>query len=185
MLASIGADTLVSGLSALIALMAMIVTAVLLRRQVQQMEKESNALAIIEAVNRLASHEMTRVFTQLRGIENRYPDDQAITERFFGSDDEHALMGVSQYVETIACLARRGVIDPSLIVDAVGFTVRSRWRALEPFIDRWRVYNKNEYLFENFEWLARYSNWWKDEPRPPGDRNYDPEQFGPLPPPAT
>ena len=55
--------------------------------------------------------------------------------------------------------------------------LRSRWNSILPFVERWRRVRNNEYLFENFEWLARYSTWWKDIPRPPHDSNYDPQQF--------
>ena len=87
-------------------------------------------------------------------------------------------MLVAQYVETVACLARRRVLDASLLVDAVGFMLRSRWNTILPFVERLRRVRNNEYLFENFEWLAMFSTWWKDTPRPRGDRNYDPDQFG-------
>lgn len=84
---------------------------------------------------------------------------------------------VAQYVETVACLSRRRVLDASLLVDAVGFMLRSRWNTILPFVERWRRVCDNEYLFENFEWLAVYSTWWKETPRPPHDLNYDPNQF--------
>ena len=74
-------------------------------------------------------------------------------------------------------VARRRVLDASLLVDAVGFMLRSRWNTVRPFVERLRRVRGNEYLFENFEWLAIYSSWWKDVPRPRGDRNYDPAQF--------
>jgi hypothetical protein len=74
-------------------------------------------------------------------------------------------------------LARRGVLDASLIVDAVGFMLRFRWNTILPFVERLRRVRKNDYLFENFEWLAMYSVWWKDTPRPARDPNYDPAQF--------
>ncbi len=89
-------------------------------------------------------------------------------------------MLVAQYVETIACLARRRVLDASLLVDAVGFMLRSRWNTILPFVERLRRVRDNEYLFENFEWLATYSTWWKDTPSPPRDSNYDPQQFGDI-----
>ena len=44
-------------------------------------------------------------------------------------------------------------------------------------IERVRRVHDNPYIFENFEWLAMYSTWWKDTPRDPRDRNYDPDQF--------
>jgi hypothetical protein len=84
---------------------------------------------------------------------------------------------VAQYVETVACLARRGVLDASLLVDAVGFMLRSRGGTIRPFVERWRRARNNEYLFENFEWLAMYSTWWKETPRAPHDPNYDSKQF--------
>jgi hypothetical protein len=79
-------------------------------------------------------------------------------------------------METVACLARREVLDASLIVDAVGHMIRARWKALEPFIARRRRLESNEYIYENFEWLAKYSAWWKDVPRP-NHPNYSPTQF--------
>jgi len=83
---------------------------------------------------------------------------------------------VAQFVETIATLARREVLDATLICDAVGWTLRNRWESLEPFVAHWRRYNNNEFLFENFEWLVKYSAWWKDVPRRKAP-NYDPNQF--------
>ncbi len=108
---------------------------------------------------------------------SRYPDDETVRREFEGSPDDHAVVLVAQYVETVACLARRRVLDASLLVDAVGFMLRSRWNTMRPFVERLRRVRNNEYLFENFEWLAMYSTWWKDTPRPPHDANYDPKQF--------
>lgn len=162
--------------SLVIAFATVVFTTYLLSRQVRQMEHERNALAILEAVDRLTSIEVVNVFSQLRGVETRYPTDNDIRERFFGSVDEHALSMVGQFVETVACLARREVLDVTLICDAHGFMLRQRWAAIQPFVAHWRRYNNNEFLFENFEWLADYSNWWKDIPRPKSP-NYDPDQF--------
>ena len=35
-------------------------------------------------------------------------------------------------------------------------------------------------MFENFEWLARYSAWWKETPRPARAPNYSATQFDPA-----
>jgi hypothetical protein len=160
-----------------IAFVTVLFTTIMLARQVRQMEHERNALAIIQAIERLTSSTIVHVFTQLRGVEVRYPSDEAIRERFFGSADDEALAVVGQYVETIACLARRQVLDASLIVDAVGLMLRTRWATIRDFVYHLRAYRANPYMFENFEWLARYSAWWKDVPRPPGARNYQESQF--------
>ena len=117
----------------------------------------------------------------MENIGSRYPDDDAVRRNFEGSDDDEALLLVAQYVETVACLARRRVLDASLIVDAIGFMLRSRWNTILPFVERLRRVRNNEFIFENFEWLAMYSVWWKDTPRPPNDRNFDPRQFGNIP----
>ena len=162
--------------SLVIAFAAVVFTTYMLARQVRQMEHERNALAILDAIDRLTSTEVVNVFTQLRGVSERYPTDNDITEKFFGSDDERALAQVGQFVETIACLARREVLDVTLIVDAVGWTLRQRWASIKPFVLHWRKYNGNQFLFENFEWLNDYSDWWKDTPRPYA-LNYDPKQF--------
>ena len=162
--------------SLVIAFVTVVFTTYMLSRQVRQMEHERNALAILEAIDRLTSTEVVNVFTQLRGVEQRYPTDKDIADHFFGSVDEHALNMVGQFVETIACLARREVLDVTLICDAVGFMLRERWATIAPFVAHWRRYNNNEFLFENFEWLAKYSNWWKDTARP-NVPNYRPGQF--------
>jgi len=169
-------DKFVPVASLVIAFATVLFTTYLLSRQVRQMEHERNALAILEAIDRLTSTEMVDVFTQLRGVDARYTTDKDIKEKFFGSQDERALAMVGQFVETIACLARREVLDATLICDAVGWTMRQRWATIMPFVEHWRRYNNNEFLFENFEWLAAYSNWWKDIPRP-RTPNYDPNQF--------
>ncbi|MBV8263388.1 MAG: DUF4760 domain-containing protein [Candidatus Eremiobacteraeota bacterium] len=163
--------------SLLIAFATVVFTTILLSRQVRQMEHERNALAILQAIDRLTSPQIVHVFTLLRGVEARYPDDAAIRERFHGSKDDEALGMVGQYVETIACLARREVLDASLIVDAVGLMLRTRWATIREFVYHLRRYNDNPYMFENFEWLARYSAWWKDVPRPVHARNYAQRQF--------
>ena len=144
------------------------------------MDHERNALAILEAIDRLTDPEVISVFMRLRGVNERYPDDQAILQTYAASTDAQSLEVVGQYVETIACLARRGVLDPSLIVDAVGLMLRTRWAAIRPFVARLRVCYDNPYMFENFEWLVSYSAWWKDTPRPPKDPNYSPTQFAPA-----
>ena len=165
--------------SLLIAFATVVFTTILLARQVRQMEHERNALAILQAIDRLTSPEIVHVFTLLRGVENRYRDDATIAENFHGSKDDEALGMVGQYVETIACLARREVLDASLIVDAVGLMLRTRWAMVREFVYHLRRYNNNPYMFENFEWLARYSAWWKDVPRPARSLNYQERQFDP------
>lgn len=162
--------------SILVAAVTVCVTAWLMHRQAREMAQERNALAILEAIDRLSSPELVAAFAQLEGVNDRYPDDDAIRAHYSGSPDEHANWVVGQYMETVACLARREVIDPSLIVDAVGLMIRTRWKALEPFVARRRRIEDNEYIYENFEWLARYSDWWRDVPRPPHP-NYSPTQF--------
>jgi hypothetical protein len=163
--------------SIVVSLIALGLSTVLLTRQNKQLEHERNALAILDAIARLTGPEIVAAFAQLEGIGSRYPDDDTVRRDFIGSPDDHALVLVAQYVETVACLARRRVLDASLLVDAVGFMLRSRWNTILPFVERWRRVRDNEYLFENFEWLAMYSTWWKDIPRPPHDSNYDPQQF--------
>ena len=165
--------------SLLIAFATVVFTTLMLARQVRQMEHERNAIAILQAIDRLSSAPIVHVFTRLRGVESRYPTDADIAERFHGSEDDESLLMVGQYVETIAALARREVLDPSLIVDAVGLMLRTRWALIRDFVYHLRRYNDNPYMFENFEWLARYSAWWKDTPRPPRAINYSDSQFPP------
>jgi hypothetical protein len=173
----VSAEQVFAPASVVVSLLALGLSTVLLTRQNRHLENERNALAIIDAIGRLTDPVIVHAFAELEGIARRYPDDESISTSFDGSPDDHALVLVAQYVETVACLARRRVIDASLLVDAVGFMLRLRWNALRPFVTRLRRVRGNEYLFENFEWLALYSAWWKDEPRPPGDKNYDPKQF--------
>lgn len=163
--------------SIVVSLIALGLSSVLLTRQNKQMEHERNALAILDAIARLTDPAIVAAFSQLEGIEQRFPDDESVRANFVGSPDDQAMVLVAQYVETVACLARRRVLDASLLVDAVGFMLRSRWNTILPFVLRWRRVRENEYLFENFEWIAMYSAWWKDTPRPPNDLNYDPQQF--------
>ena len=163
--------------SIVVSLVALGLSTVLLTRQNKQIEHERNALAILDAIARLTDRAIIAAFVQLEGIGERYPDDESVRSGFVGSPDDQALVLVAQYVETVACLARRRVLDASLLVDAVGFMLRSRWNSIQPFVARWRRVRDNPYLFENFEWLAMYSTWWKETPRPPNDRNYDPKQL--------
>ena len=163
--------------SIVVALAAMVFTTLLLSRQVRQMEHERNALAVLESIDRLTDPAVVEAFARLRGINERYAQDSDITERYHGSGDAADIAIVAQYVETVATLARRRVIDASLIVDAMGLPIRRWWASIRPFIMRRRAIEDNAYILENFEWLAMYSAWWKDTPRPPGDENYDPDQF--------
>jgi hypothetical protein len=173
----VNAEQVFAAASVAVSLLALGLSTVLLARQNKHLENERNALAIIDAIGRLTDPVIVHAFAELKDISRRFTDDDSIRANFDGSPDDHALMLVAQYVETVACLARRRVIDASLLVDAVGFMLRSRWATILPFVIRLRRVRGNEYLFENFEWLARYSTWWKDEPRPTGDDNYDPKQF--------
>ena len=141
------------------------------------MAHERNALALLEAIDRLTSPELVAAFDQLAGVDERYPTDDDIRTRYPRSADDTANNVVGQLMETVACLARREVLDATLIVDAVGYMIRQRWKGLRPFIIRRRQIERNAYIYENFEWLAQYSEWWKDVPRPPHP-NYDPKQFG-------
>ena len=160
-----------------VAVLALVASSVLLARQTRHMEHERNASAILEAVSRLNDPIFVEIFARLATIDDRYPTDDVIRERYPGSQDERDLAVVSSYIETVACLARRGVIDPSLIVDAVGLGVRRRWATIRAFTLRRRRIDQNDGIGENFEWLAMYSAWWRDVPRPSRERNYDPRQF--------
>jgi len=166
-----------SAASVAVALLALVFTTFLLARQVRQMEHERNALAILEAIERLTDPRVVEIFDRLRDVNERYPTDEDILRRYRGSPDDRDFQAVAQFVETVACLARRRVLDPSLLADAVGLPLRGRWDTIRAFIERRRKLENNDYILENFEWLAMYSAWWKDTPRPKRDRNYDPRQF--------
>jgi hypothetical protein len=87
-----------------------------------------------------------------------------VRTQFDDSPDDAALTIVAQYVETVSTLARRRVLDASLIVDAVGFMLRSRWNMIAPSVERLRRVRADNQIFENFEWMANYSAWWKTLP---------------------
>lgn len=163
--------------SVVVAVLALVFTTFMLARQVRQMEHERNALAILEAIERLTDIRVVETFDRLRGINERYPTDEEIVRSYHGSRDARDFLVVAQFLETVGTLCRRGVLDPSLIVDAAGLDLRRRWDTIRAFIMRRRKIEDNEYIFENFEWLAMYSAWWKDTPRPKRDPNYDPKQF--------
>ena len=169
-------DTIIPIVSLLIAFSTVVVTALLMHRQAREMAHERNALALLEAIDRLTSPELVQAFEQLRDVNSRYSSDDDFLAHYPGSADYKANLIVGQFMETVACLARREVLDASLIVDAVGHMIRTRWALLADFIRRRRRLENNEYLYENFEWLARYSDWWKDIPRP-RHPNYSPTQF--------
>jgi Domain of unknown function (DUF4760) len=172
----ISAELVIPLISTLVALAAVVFTTMMMAHQARQMEHERNALALIEAIDRISSPEVVTAFDVLRGVNDRYPTDADLREKFPGSADERSLFVVAQFIETVACLARREVLDASLIVDAVGLLLRTRWAMIQPFIERQRRLSGNPYIYENFDWLAKYSAWWKDEPRPKHP-NYDPAQF--------
>jgi len=174
----LNAEQVFAGASIATSLVALGLSTFLLARQNKQLEHERNALAILDAIAQLTDPVIVKAFAQLEDIGSRYPDDETVRDQFESSEDDHALLVVAQYVETVATLARRRVIDASLIVDAIGFMLRSRWGMILPFVERLRRVRNNEFLFENFEWLALYSVWWKDVPRPSGDPHYDSKQFG-------
>jgi hypothetical protein len=164
-------------LSTVIAFATVVFTTVWMARQTREIAHERNALALIEAIDGLSSPTVVQAFEDLRGVEKRYITDEDIRSRFVGSEDERSLFVVGQFIETVACLARREVLDVTLIVDAVGLLLRTRWETIRPFIERYRATEGNAYIYENFEWIARYSAWWKDVPRP-RHPNYDDNQFG-------
>lgn len=164
-------------ISVVVAILALVLTSLLLARQARAMEHERNAMAILDAIERVTDERMVAIFDRLADVDERYPTDQDILAQYHGSDDEHDFLAVAQFIETVACLARRRVLDPSLIVDAVGLPIRARWASIKHFIERRRRVQENPYILENFEWLAMYSAWWKDTPRPRFERNYDPRQF--------
>ena len=170
-------DNLVPIVSTVIAFATVLFTTMMMARQTREIAHERNALALIEAIGGFSSPTVVQAFEDLRGVEKRYPTEADFRARYFGSADERALFVVGQFVETIACLARREVLDVTLIVDAVGLLLRTRWESIRPFIELYRRAENNPYVYENFEWLARYSSWWKDVPRPKHP-NYDPAQFG-------
>ncbi len=164
-------------LSVGIAFLALVATTALLARQARQMEHERNATAILEAIERITDERILLIFERLADVNARYPTDDDIRLKYTHSQDERDFIAVASFIETVACLARRRVIDPSLIVDAVGLILRKRWDEVRDFTLRRRRIEGNDYIFENFEWLAMYSAWWKDIPRPRFDRNYYEKQF--------
>jgi len=170
-------EQLFSLASVLVAAIALVVSTVMLARQNRHLEHERNAMAILEAISRLTDANAIEAFESLHGVENRFPNESAILAHFDDSADDRALLLVAQYFETVATLARRRVLDASLLVDAVGYMIRVRWSTINVFIERLRRVRGNPFIFENFEWLAMYATWWRDTPRPPGDPNYDDRQF--------
>lgn len=170
-------ELLVSAASVIVAAVAMCVTSFLLVRQNRHLEHERNALAILEAINRLTDANAMAAFEGLEGVAQRYPADEDILARYDDSDDDRALLLVAQYFETVATLARRRVLDASLLVDAIGYMIRVRWNTIRDFVYHLRKVRGNHYIFENFEWLAMYSAWWREVDRPSTDANYDEKQF--------
>ena len=170
-------ETVVPIVSTVIAFATVLFTTIMMARQTRQMEQERNALALLDAIDRLTSPAVLRTFDELRGVDERFPTDDDILQRYPGSPDQRAIAVVAQYFEAVACLARREVLDPSLVVDAAGIFIRRNWDQIRPFIMRRRRAENNDFILENFEWLAQYSAWWKDQPRPKHP-NYDPAQFG-------
>lgn len=173
-------ETTVPIVSTVIAFATVLFTTIMMARQTRQIEQERNALALLDAIDRLTSPEVLRTFDELQGVEVRFPTNDDILQRYPGSADQRAIAVVAQYIEAVACLARREVIDPSLVVDAAGLFIRRNWDQIRPFVMRRRQAENNDFILENFEWLARYSAWWKDQPRPKHP-NYDPAQFGDRP----
>jgi hypothetical protein len=163
--------------SVLISIASLGLSSILLTRQNKHLEYERNATAILEAINRLTDAVAMEAFDGLQGVEKRFPTDDDILQRFDDSDDDRALLLVAQYFETVATLARRRVLDASLLVDAIGYMIRVRWGTIREFVEHLRRVRGNEYIFENFEWLAMYSAWWRETDRPPNDPNYDEKQF--------
>src|SRR5579863_6487962 len=111
--------------STIIAFATVLFTTIMMARQTKEIAHERNALALIEAIGGFSSPNVVQAFEDLRGVEKRYPTEADFRARFFGSDDERSLFVVGQFVETIACLARREVLDVTLIVDAVGLLLRT------------------------------------------------------------
>jgi len=170
-------DVTAENVSVVVAILALVLTSLLLARQARQMEHERNAMAILEAIERVTDERVVAIFDRLGDVNERYATDDDIRTRYHGSEDERDFLAVAQFIETVACLARRRVLDASLLVDAVGLPIRARWNSIKDFIHRRRRIENNEFILENFEWLAMYSAWWKDTPRPRFDRNYDRRQF--------
>lgn len=170
-------ETSLSAASVIVAVLGLTVSSFLIIRQAREMEHERNAVALLEATARINDPVILEVFERLEGIAERYPDDAAVRERYPVSRDHSDFQLVASYIETVACLARRRVIDASLIADTLGRVLRRRWLTIAPFVEHLRRLHDNPYILENFEWLALYCAWWKDTPRPSGDRNYDDDQF--------
>jgi len=163
--------------SVLVSMISLGLSGWLLTRQNKHLEDERNATAILEALNRLTDANAMVAFEGLEGVHLRYPTDEDILARYDDSDDDRALLLVAQYFETVATLARRRVLDASLLVDAIGYMIRVRWNTIREFVYHLRKVRGNDYIFENFEWLAMYSAWWREIDRAPGDPNYDEKQF--------
>src|SRR5579884_4262360 len=119
-----------------VAVLALVFTTLMLARQVRQMEHERNAVAILEAIERLTDLRVVETFDRLRNVNERYPSDADIAANCRGSKDERDFLIVAQFVETVACLARRRVLDPSLLVDAIGLALRQRWDNIRTFVMR-------------------------------------------------
>lgn len=98
------AELLLSSASVIVAVLALVFTTFLLSRQVRHMEHERNVLAMMQAIERLSDRAVVEAFGRLHGIDDRYPDDKAISERFAGSQDERYIYAVASFMETIAVL---------------------------------------------------------------------------------
>ena len=118
------AEQVFAGSSVAVSLIALGLSTVLLTRQNKQIEHERNALAILDAIARLTDPAIVARSRSSKIIGARYPDDEPRAPRFRRLARRSRAVLVAQYVETVACLARRRVLDASLLVDAVGFMLR-------------------------------------------------------------
>ena len=68
-----------------VAVLALVFTTFMLARQVRQMEHERNALAILEAIERLTDPRVVETFERLHTVNERYPKDRDVLDRYRGS----------------------------------------------------------------------------------------------------
>ena len=79
----------------------------------------------------------------------------------------------------LSAVQEKPVVTVQEMVNLTGASEATIRRDISALHDqkRLRRVRGNAYLFENFEWLAMFSAWWKEVPRSASDRNYDPAQF--------
>lgn len=123
-------------------------TAIIVIRQIREMQKSTHATAFKAAYDMLQTDDLR----QARGFVISVLGKKTFTD---WTDIEKARAEkVCQNYDSVGIMCRRGFIPVEVIADSWGDSLRRTWEVLSPLVSEYRVKRNSQEFWDEYEWLA-------------------------------